>query len=656
MAREIPSYISQMQLGSMPQAQFTDAGANATRKVSAEMGAIAGDIQDKNYKIEKLATTTALRENLHRIAAESGSDVGKLKANLEGFKKQFIAGISDGDIRTEMDITYNLEAMPFVQRATEQYTKNLESEYELSLVKSQQQNITSLSTLVPNLLSEVPETKQSAHDAVANIMKQSAEIATAKRSDGSFYFTPEQQLRMAVDGQKTMLGALPIEKQIEVLGGSKGGFEAVMASNILPSEVDPKNPDKVHGDGDGTLAYRGINSGANKEEFAKIQALLSAGKNKEARALADNIYKVKYWDAINGDALPVNVQGIIMDAAVNQGVGYAKELVKKVEKGATPSQLIEMRRERYSKTKGTPQEKLSWERRLAGFEHLTVAENLNFLDENERKKTLEEAVSRFKSEEERQQILRVVDVASKDKDIYSKFVGNSPNILQEIEDYRVNGGDPEMANYMRKSALTRNALGAGEQDIIYSNIIDEIGQLDIKTENSKVKIGNKDANLETVIRLQQKIMKASIQGVADLDSQLKKLSPVILELAKKERGKDDLGLLWNDPDEPFDNGYGHIQAYLEKQGKEEDYATKASLIRDFIEKADAIPAEIKKDEALFNQAQEEIARTVIARDAGKGMKNVPLPAITRLIANPAEAPQFDELFGAGSAARILGKK
>lgn len=645
MAREIPSYISQMQMGSMPQAQFTDAGANTTRKLSAEMGAIAGDIQDKNYKIEKLATTTALRENLHRIASESGSDVGKLKANLEGFKKKFIAGISDGDIRTEMDITYNLEAMPFVQRATEQYTKNLESEYELSLVKSQQQNITSLSTLVPNLLSEVPETKQSAHDAVANIMKQSAEIATAKRSDGSFYFTPEQQLRMAVDGQKTMLGALPIEKQIEVLGGDKGGFNSVM-SKIWANEVNPKNPDAVTSDGDGTVAKYGINSGAHK----------NIDVSKLTREQAAAIYKQDYWDAINGDALPANVQGIVMDAAVNQGVGYAKKLIKEVEKGATPSQLIEMRRERYSKTKGTPEEKLSWERRLSGFEHLTVAENLNFLDETERKKTLEEAVSRFKSEEERQQILRVVDVAAKDKDIYSKFVGNSPNILQEIEDYRVNGGDPELATYMRKSALTRNKLGAGEEDTIYSNIIDEVGQLDIKTKNGKVKIGNEDASLENVIRLQQKIMKASIQGVSNLDSQLKKLSPVILELAKKERGKDDLGLLWNDPDEPLDNGYGHIQAYLEKQGKEEDYATKASLIRDFIEKADAIPAEIKKDEALFNQAQEEIARTVIARDASKGMKNVPLPAITRLIANPAEAPQFDELFGAGSAARILGKK
>lgn len=646
MAREIPSYVSQLQMGSMPQVQFTDAGANATRKLSAEMGVIAEDIQRKNNEIEELTATTTLSENLHRIARESGSDVGKLQSNLDAFKKTFIAGINNSHLQRKLDITFGAQAQPFIDKAMNQYSKNVEQQHELSMLNAIKQGRVDISTAANGLFDPTPEIKQASATAIKDNVERIAAIASAKKSDGSFYFTPEQQMKMVADAKKDTLTALPPDKRIEMLQGAAGGFDNVMAG------VFKHEGGYTESDGNtGNPANFGINQKYHPDVDVK-------NLTKEQAAA---IYKRDYWDAYKIGELPANVQGIVMDGVVNHHSGFKDKMVAAARAGATAGELIDMRQKEYDRLAATGKYSKaivsSWNNRLSSYEHLAQADEVraSFAPE-EQQKLLTEAISEFKSQEERANILRVVGGAAKDKEIYSKFVSNSPNILQDIEEYKTNGGDPELANYMRQSALTRNKLSAGEQDQIYSNIIDEVGQLGITTKNGKVKIDKDDATLEDLVRLQQKIMRASIQGVTGLDAQLKKLSPAILEKAKRERGKDDLGLLWKDPDEPLDAGYGAIQKFLEKQGKEKDYATKASLIRDFIEKADRLPEDIKKDENLFNQAQEEIVRGVIAAEASKGMKNIPLPAVTRLIANPTEAAQFDELFGAGSSAKILGKK
>jgi lysozyme family protein len=40
------------------------------------------------------------------------------------------------------------------------------------------------------------------------------------------------------------------------------------------------------------------------------------------------IYKPHFWDAVNGDALPAPVAGLLFDAAVNQGQGWAPKALQ----------------------------------------------------------------------------------------------------------------------------------------------------------------------------------------------------------------------------------------------------------------------------------------------------------------------------------------
>lgn len=64
-------------------------------------------------------------------------------------------------------------------------------------------------------------------------------------------------------------------------------------------------------------------------------------------AKAAEIYKTKYWNAIGADNLPPEMRAVAFDAAVNQSVGAAKQML--AEAGNDPQKFIELRRERYQK-------------------------------------------------------------------------------------------------------------------------------------------------------------------------------------------------------------------------------------------------------------------------------------------------------------------
>lgn len=521
MAREVPQYISQLSMGSMPKIQYSNAQAQATQRVSEQLFSLSEGIREKDMQIEKIRATTQLQTELNRQYKEFGNDPGKLKAAQDSFKEGFIKGIKDPDLADQFAAWYDSVAMPYLNKATEIYADNQDAALKLSIMEGTNAEIASAEAVADGMVSNVPEHAEDAGKALIKGMTRIEQYKTAKKHDGSMLFSPseimaeEKRIQAAYEKKANALRLAPIEK--ELMNNPTGLIEK-------------------------------INSG----EFD--------GKFKDAK---------------------------------------------------------------------------------------------------EKEKYLKEGIAKFKDNEERGQVLRVVDAAVKDKEIYSEFVNNAPDILEKIENYKANGGNEELADYMRKQALKANPISASEQDQIYTSIIDEVNQLQITTKQGKVKIGKDDATLEDVTRLQQKIMKASVQGVTGLDSQLKKLSPAILEMAKKERGKDDLGVdsffgFFRNT-EAYDPGYETIQKYLEGQGKEKDYAAKSSMMREFINRADQIPEDIQKDDQLFQQAQEKIAQAVIAGQAQKGMKNIPTTAIQYLIANPTTSKQFDELFGVGSAARVLGK-
>ncbi len=61
---------------------------------------------------------------------------------------------------------------------------------------------------------------------------------------------------------------------------------------------------------------------------------------------AKSIYKARYWDPIGGDQLPPATAAVAFDAAVNQGVSYAKQLIEKT--GGDPQKMLAQRMQDYT--------------------------------------------------------------------------------------------------------------------------------------------------------------------------------------------------------------------------------------------------------------------------------------------------------------------
>jgi lysozyme family protein len=86
---------------------------------------------------------------------------------------------------------------------------------------------------------------------------------------------------------------------------------------------------------------------------------------------AREIYRKRYWNKINGDALAAKnpaLATIAFDAAVNQGTGPANKMVAAA--GGDPTKLIEMRKQRYdalvqAKPEAYGQFSKGWDKRLA---------------------------------------------------------------------------------------------------------------------------------------------------------------------------------------------------------------------------------------------------------------------------------------------------
>jgi len=103
----------------------------------------------------------------------------------------------------------------------------------------------------------------------------------------------------------------------------------------------------------GAPANFGINQKYNPDVDVRN---LTADKAKE-------LYKTRYWDAINGDSLPPEAQAAVFDAAVNQGPGRAKAWWQ--QSGGDLQKFNELRLQHYRSRPDYEQNRKSWEGRVA---------------------------------------------------------------------------------------------------------------------------------------------------------------------------------------------------------------------------------------------------------------------------------------------------
>jgi hypothetical protein len=120
----------------------------------------------------------------------------------------------------------------------------------------------------------------------------------------------------------------------QVLTSSVPSVDQAQIINFVMNDLE--GGDKIVQDGGG-IAKFGVNSVANPEvDVANLSPEQAA-----------DIYKQKYWNGINADSLPADMRAVAFDAAVNQGVGKANEMIK--ASNGDVRKLIELRAAEYNR-------------------------------------------------------------------------------------------------------------------------------------------------------------------------------------------------------------------------------------------------------------------------------------------------------------------
>lgn len=177
-----------------------------------------------------------------------------------------------------------------------------------------------------------------------------------------------------------------LDKQLEIIGKSTTKARPVssapnldsVVSTIMKNELPDDGMVKIHPDGDGQ-AIGGINSESFPAQFNEAKNILETkGQDATKEYLAD-FYQKEIIEKNGIDKLPADIQAIVADGVTNHWAGFQKELISAAKEGATPEQLIEMRRREYQRLATENPKKYAknlaaWNNRLDSFSSVGIPE------------------------------------------------------------------------------------------------------------------------------------------------------------------------------------------------------------------------------------------------------------------------------------------
>ena len=175
----------------------------------------------------------------------------------------------------------------------------------------------------------------------ANLAAESAEL---ERDPAAYFQRRFQQSQPSIDQRgpvvNVAVGPAGFDSAVQRVLSHEGGFAANDGNTGAPVNF-------------------GINQRANPDIDVKNLT----------REQAVEIYRERYWNAIDGDNLAPELQGTALDAAVNQGPANARRWLQ--ESGGNVQRFNELRREHYERLLARPEYarfRRAWMRRLESYE------------------------------------------------------------------------------------------------------------------------------------------------------------------------------------------------------------------------------------------------------------------------------------------------
>lgn len=99
----------------------------------------------------------------------------------------------------------------------------------------------------------------------------------------------------------------------------------------------------------GAPAIYGINRRWHEKTYDEAKRIADEQGEEAGKAYARDFYKKAFWDANGLDSVPPESQAVVFDGVVNHRLAFAKQLVERAKDGASPEELVAMRREEYQR-------------------------------------------------------------------------------------------------------------------------------------------------------------------------------------------------------------------------------------------------------------------------------------------------------------------
>lgn len=217
MAREVPQYISQLSIGSMPKMQYSMAQANATQRISEQLGQLGQQIHDKDIEIATLRADTEMKTTAARQYDEFGHDPGQLKAAQDSFGEKFIAGLPE-EVQEKAKAAWSNYTLPYMTKSTDIYKDNQDKTHKLSILEGLPVTVKSGEVALEGIESDVPEYQDNSYRALGTNAGVLERMKAARNHDGSAMFEPseilaaEHKIQKALEKKANAIRLAPAEK------------------------------------------------------------------------------------------------------------------------------------------------------------------------------------------------------------------------------------------------------------------------------------------------------------------------------------------------------------------------------------------------------------------------------------------------------------
>jgi Transglycosylase SLT domain len=194
MAREIPQYVSQLAMGSMPQVQFTNAPSQTLSSMASLAGSIGAEMQEEQRRTEKMQYDILINKTVNEYERESGSDVELFKSKLDGFQKG-LAKDAPGYLKQDIELRLQTVSAPAFEKMYNTQKEIQKDQDKLFRLDKIRQAETSIKNNISVMRNGTPEQKLSSGRAVQLALQDIQDGYLTPGPDGKLVFSPEQAFK-----------------------------------------------------------------------------------------------------------------------------------------------------------------------------------------------------------------------------------------------------------------------------------------------------------------------------------------------------------------------------------------------------------------------------------------------------------------------------